>query len=496
MVSTISVRAGLVPAWFLILASIGLGQTSKLDETAKPPEDPNPLRELTVSPADVPIPAMKYRLIPRPSDLNPGNAALLYLRIRHEMTDPEPLRKIDTLSDALDKPTAEFPQKEVRELVDSFGGRLRQIEFGARRQTCDWGYSLPEQRRDVIGILLPDAQEMRRWTRLLALKARLEVIEGKTDAAIQTLETSIAFGRHVGQGPFLINSLVGIAIEFVMLRRVEELVSQPDAPNLYWALTDLPRPLIDLRDQLSTEERMMEDMIPELGERDGKHSAAEWSLILTRIHDGLTDMARRMTGDPESPSAKALANRNVAAFRDAALPEARAYLRSRLGLTDDQVNASSPEEIVARFVIGRYQEVRDEVFKLSNLSIPESIEAHKHALAEVQTLKDGPLAILGEMFPSNGAAKIAAARLDRQVAAHRVLEALRIYAARHDGKLPATLADVKEVPIPLDPATGKPFGYRLDGKSALVTAPLIDNRPKSGVNWRITVRGTGRSEPR
>ena len=38
-----------------------------------------------------------------------------------------------------------------------------------------------------------------------------------------------------------------------MLGRVEELIQAPGSPNLYWALTDLPRPLLDLRKALQGE---------------------------------------------------------------------------------------------------------------------------------------------------------------------------------------------------------------------------------------------------
>ena len=65
---------------------------------------------------------------------------------------------------------------------------------------------------------------------------------------------------------------------------------------------------------------------------------------------------------------------------------------------------------------------------------------------------------------------MAFARMDRALAAMRCIEALRLYAAAHDGELPATLDDIKEVPIPLNPVTGKPFGYHLEGKTAVLDA--------------------------
>ena len=140
-------------------------------------------------------------------------------------------------------PLDQFPTAEVRKFVDLWSGQLEQIEFGARRKTCDWNYTLPEQRLDVIHLAARDAQQMRQWVRLLDLKARLEIAEGKFDEAIRTIETGLAFARHIAEGPFLINGLIGIAGAYVMLGRCDELIAQPGAPNLYWALTALPQPV-------------------------------------------------------------------------------------------------------------------------------------------------------------------------------------------------------------------------------------------------------------
>jgi hypothetical protein len=62
-------------------------------------------------------------------------------------------------------------------------------------------------------------------------------------------------------------------------------------------------------------------------------------------------------------------------------------------------------------------------------------------------------------------------RTERKFAAHRCLEALRVYAAEHDGKLPAALKDITEVPVPNDPYSATPFQYELKGNTATLTAP-------------------------
>src|SRR3954470_9392363 len=168
---------------------------------------PEKNRELAVSPAPPPSPALRYRLLPISSELNPGEAAPIYLPIRHELKDDSwdlLERKVPAL---LDASRDQFNVQEGRQIVNPWGGRLKLLELGTRREYCDWSFTLPEQKLDAIEILLPDTQSMRAWARLIALKARVEVAEGKLDQALGTIETGLAFGRHVSEGPFLINSL-------------------------------------------------------------------------------------------------------------------------------------------------------------------------------------------------------------------------------------------------------------------------------------------------
>ena len=78
-------------------------------------------------------------------------------------------------------------------------------------------------------------------------------------------------------------------------------------------------------------------------------------------------------------------------------------------------------------------------------------------------------------------------RIDREVASLRVIEALRIYAARHDGRLPERLDDIDQVPVPNNPATGKPFVYRLEGTTGILDLPLSDHIAGSGRRYEIQI---------
>jgi hypothetical protein len=81
--------------------------------------------------------------------------------------------------------------------------------------------------------------------------------------------------------------------------------------------------------------------------------------------------------------------------------------------------------------------------------------------------------------------------VDRQIAALRCVEAIRLYAAAHDGKLPAKLADITEVPVPVDPVNGKEFDYKLkEGKATLYGPPPGDDMPTPAnvVNYELTIK--------
>ena len=62
-----------------------------------------------------------------------------------------------------------------------------------------------------------------------------------------------AMARHLGEHPTLIGNLVGMAIAFTAINPLELMLEQPGCPNLYWALTNLPDPLVSIKTGLEGE---------------------------------------------------------------------------------------------------------------------------------------------------------------------------------------------------------------------------------------------------
>jgi hypothetical protein len=491
------VSLALVACAALIVPVPAPGQTEPA-RAAKPPESPRP-KDLTVSPRAAPIPALKYRLLPSATELNPGDAAPIYLRI-HGYEDQGLQEQWSQIRDKTARwmalPLKEFPTSEARAFVNVWRGKLKQLEFGTRRRTCDWNYTLPEERLDAVGILLPDAQSMSEWGRVLALKARVEVAEGKLDDAIRTIETGLAFARHLGSGPFVINGLVGIALANLVLELCDDLISQPGAPNLYWALSALPRPLIDLRNQLEVEESIGENLIPELTETElnKPRTPADWASLLWRMHERIVKWGRLLASESSNaaPDLRNLAGWSLEQLKAEVLPVAKKYLDTSHEQSPTQRPAMCDDQIVALYMAGRYRELRDDLFKASYLPAHEALPQVTAAGKRLETVKSPTLALFVAIYAGDsplryGRPLSSELWLDRRIATLRVIEAIRLYAAAHDGALPEALEQVTDVPVPNDPATGKPFIYRRAGSAAILHGPQAGLRAP-WTPYRITIR--------
>lgn len=441
-----------------------------------------PVVKLTLHPAPEPRPALKYRLLPEAIDLKPGNAAVMYNKVflqwsqrRH---DTETWQRIVDWSAV---PLDGLPRDAVRKTLSSFESEFDALGLAARRDHCDW--QLPLTERNPLALLLPEVQEARQGARLLAAKARLEMAEGDFDGAVRTLQTGFSLARHVAEGPTLVTALVGMASCGMMCEQVETLVQQPGTPNLYWALTWLPRPYIDMRRAVEMEMHFLELALPELKDVETRRrSPAEWQALL----DGL---AEKMAASDEGPPAGWQARLAFTALAMKGYPMARDGLVGQ-GYSREEVEAMPVPQVVLLYTLRTYAHYRDEMFKWFAVPYAEAatgIERAERTLAtEARRREIVPLATL--LLPALRSAQAASARTDRRIAVLRVIEALRMYAHSHEGRLPDRLDDVAEVPVPLDPLTGKPFQYRRVGDAVVLEAPAPAGLPAQGHWLRFEIR--------
>jgi hypothetical protein len=457
--------------------------------SAQPPPDARPT-VITLRPAAEPVPALKYRLVPEQVKLVPGNAAIFYLRgvvmmmetySGLSMEKARPGANADRVSDRIATgdwligPIGEIQRDKARKYLEPFQNALKEVELGALRSTCDWEF---DQRTEGMYLLLPEIQQMRGLGRLVALKARLAILDGKTDEAMHWIETGFVMGRHISQGPLAIQALIGIAFGRNNTRYLEDLIQAPGGPNLYWALADRPRPFIDMRRPMEGERYLLEKELPELSELDrGAWSLDQarrfadtlerklFALVLEKpipasdgaMPMGLPDLSRRL---------------GIAAMAAKIYPEAKRALIAR-GRPEAQVEAMPIIQVAALYTMQEYQRLRDDSFKWMNVPYWQSYNRMEQAdRFTVEQKRANPLLSMmyGLLTPARTATRFAPIRLERELDAIQCIEAIRLYAAAHEGKLPPTLEAITDAPAPLDPATGKPFLYQVHEDSATVSA--------------------------
>jgi hypothetical protein len=461
-----------MPRFLLGLLALGLfAVPCRADETTTNPET---LIRLDVDAMPAPKPALRYQLLPELKEMNPGNPILNYLKCCMEqesfLFDKESVERREKL---LAMPLKELPAQPSLEYGRTV---LLQADRAARLDHPDWQI-LPKLKTDGFFLLLPDVQQMRGLARALRVRFRAEVARGRFDDAIRTAQTMFAMCRHLGEHPTLIGELVGIAIGSIAIEPLEEMLNQPGCPNLYWALTNLPSPLVCLRTGMEGERAMVLAEFHDLDDA-APINAGQLRKFIERMDQLLAD---------EEPFKS---NKGLRGWLDAQIKdEAKvAAARRRLvesGLPEERVGRFPPEQILLLDEKREYEIHRDDVMKTMNLPLwqAEALEARIKA--------DPPRGVLAKaLVPATKSVRRAQARLDQRLALLRHVEALRLHAAEHDGKLPAKLSDVP-VPLPDDPVTGKPFRYELNGATAHLrgSPPAGDEKNVFfNVHYVLTVR--------
>jgi hypothetical protein len=410
------------------------------------------LIRLTVRPMAAPKPALRYLLLPELRELTPGNPIPNYVKCL--------LDQDSTGSESLSS------------------SALRQADLAARMDKPDWQI-LQKAKTDGISLLLPDIQKLRALAAGLKDRFHDEVVQRRFDDAFVTAKTLFAMSRHMGEHPTLIGDLVGIAISSIAIAPLEEMLEQPGCPNLYWALTNMPCPLVSLergvegeRVLIQAELRLLDDTNPMSADQVKK----------------LIDYLDKLLGLAGQPS------KRVREWLDVRIKDKNSVQDARLrlvehGLAEERVARFPAEQVILLDEKREYEVLRDEIMKIMTLPVwqaekmgiwgkplPQGIEPNKPLFAF--------------LLPAIHKVRFAQARLEQRIALLRHVEALRLYAAEHDGKLPGKLSDLP-VPVPDDPFTGKPFRYEVTGATAHLrgSPPRGQEKiPAFNVHYEITIQ--------
>ena len=461
------------------------------------------LFQMTVTAAAEPKPALKHRLQLRALEYKPGNAATYYLRADAENGLSDAWKRVrKDFGEAIDNgwysseiSLGELPLDKVREAASRFDSTVSNfIAPASSRQDCDWGYSLTELRgAEVYALPLPGAQQSRSISRMLALRARLAIAEGRYDDAIDHMRMNFRLARNVGQELIVVCGLVGIAEAGVTSGTIVDLIAAPDSPNLYWALSELPRPIVDLREAIRLEMSMGARVFPALLDAvTADHSPAEWARLIgeaLKLYETLSESSLfKGVSVGKQKTLRAMAGAGLSLL---VYPGAKQRL-IQSGMDAARIEKMPVGQVVLIDAAREHQRIADEIEKWLYVPYPLAKKRIRRAEREGfgnRQFSDGFGPMIADILsPAIQAAWTAQMRLEWQMSSLRVVEALRMHAAE-TGKFPASLDDVQVVPVPKNPITEQPYIYRLDGETAVLELPFSDGMP--GVAWRFEIRLAG-----
>jgi hypothetical protein len=431
---------------------------------------------LTVQPAAAPKPALRYLLLPELRELNPGNPIQNYLKCFMEQQNFFFGKESEDRRDKmLTMPLKELPAKELQ---DYGGAALTQADWAARLDKPDWQILL-KLKTDGVSLLLPDVQYIRKLAIALKVRFRAEVALGHFDDAFRTAKTMFAMARHTGEHPTLIGDLVGIAVGYQAIGPLEEMLEQPGSPNLYWALTNLPSPFISLEMGMQGERALI---LAEFRDLDDSAPMTEEQLKKFIAHTDI--LIRSGEGQPSKPGSP------VRAFLDARVKDEGMVnaARRRLveyGLPEERLKRFPADQVILLDEKREFEVRRDEVMKVVTLPAwqIEALLVPPNRGKEPAIFADAYVPAVQNVYRAQG-------RLEQRIALLRHVEALRLYAAEHNGTLPANLSEIA-VPLPSDPFTGKPFRYEVTGNTAHLrgTPPAgKEKEPAFNVHYEVTLQ--------
>ena len=446
---------------------------------ADPPAPEVTVIKLSVEAKAAPKPALKYLLLPELRDMKPGNAIHGYLIAFMEQNNLYYNKEhFASREKWLACPLSELPN----DLADYGGGSSKQADYAARLDICDWQILLKAKDLGIM-LLLPEVQQLRALAGVLKVRYRGQIKAGKFDDAIKTHQTMFALARHLGEHPTLIGDLVGIAIAAIAIGPFEEMIQQPGAPNLYWAIGQLPTPFIDLRKGMQGERLLVDAEF-----KDFIDPARVWDEDQLRK---AYESSKRYIDlfDLKDATAKKVQAWVMARLKDEKwLTETRTWLVS-MGLPETQVKKYPPEQVMFRNLLAKYEIARDDwmkwvYFPFWQAEIPlfNSVKTSKE-LTEEEHLTTAVIAAFHKV-------RKAQARTDQRIAMLQIVEALRLHASDHDGKLPANLEEIK-LPLPVDPVNGKAFKYKLEGATGILVSTPPKGEEKSAaynIRYDVTVR--------
>ncbi|WP_425617417.1 hypothetical protein NA78x_001094 [Anatilimnocola sp. NA78] len=448
---------------------------------------------LTLSPAGEPRPALKYSLAIGVRERTAGNGATFYYRallMRKSLGEAHHKLYAKRQPDWENRPLDDKTRAEIREWLVPNEKLLREVRRAVYCEHCAWDFRLQDlSGMDAISFPMDEIQGIRDLGRVLSLKIRLAIAEQRYDEALETLRWGFQLCIDCAEQPLLISQLVGIAVAGVMAERVSELIAAPDAPNLYWAIAALPRPLITIRRALDFERGFGEQIFPFLKDAETvERTPAEWKRRITGLSE---DMKSLSSESPTPTSGQAWLEKAGQVLMLAKIyPTAKEELIAQ-GMDAKKLEAMPTAQVVAIHISRATRASYDQAFKASLLPFPENLrlaaEIEKQQQASRRSSLFAGFQLAQLLVPAVSSVSRSEMRLPRQLAALQAIEAIRMHAAV-TGKLPDSLSEITVVPALPNPITHEPFPYQRKGAEATLVIPILPDEGPKRLERHYTIR--------
>jgi hypothetical protein len=353
---------------------------------------------------------------------------------------------------------------EIVELARLEEEVLPELREAARRTDCVWDRQLQHRRgAKFVDYLLPDLQDSRECGWMLMLLARLQIAERNIDDALKTMQLHCELAIDIGQTEHVIANLLAVSWINRLPEQLIHFVGSAESPNLYWALAELPQPLIPIRGPLRSEATFYQRAIPQLDNPVSSYrTVEEWDLALTDVKSAIMQYSEALASDETASVLAALKTLDGSDQEGYVYPRARERLLSS-EVSGEEIETMPFSQVIILDLQLELQRVLHEYETWAYMpgkSAVADIAIAKAKLADLSDCDDSYGALVGSLhFPLFQAPCLAAMRTVRDFVGLQVIEALRMHAAEA-GRFPERLQDVNCVTVPNDPLTGNSFEYR------------------------------------
>ncbi len=420
---------------------------------------------------------LNLSFFPRSFERKQGNAAVILLRLASTENPRAWKSYAAKLKCMLAKERAEFTPQAARvetPLVD-----FSELRRAAYCREASWQYpSIGEQLNCFVDI--PGMSNIRVRLRGLAVDCRADIAEGKLDDAVEKITVGLGVIAHCEAAPIALAKVIQIDNASLFLDRIEEMQQHSKSPNLYWALSQIPAPFINLHTALDWERHTLhrETGIKELEDICGEQ---EWKIVRQRL--------QRIVSEQTSPRAFVLFERGDAAQPLAGdLATVREQLLETLPSLIGKVPKMSEDELIVNWFFAMRQAEWDRILRGMLLPPPQGLPLIRKAYRRHWAMQTRP--VYSRQVPEITDIYTGAWSLRRRIDILRIVEAIRDFAARNGGVLPESLEAITELPVPDDVMTAQPFRYCVTDGIAYLHGEAVnmDSEVEDRLRYRIELR--------